>query len=878
MLHTTGSRLGPYEIVGAIGAGGMGEVYRARDPKLQRDVAIKLVTAAGSSPEALERFQREARAIAALNHPNIVTIYSVEEAEGRPFLAMEFVDGETLADTLSPRGLPLDRILEYAIPLADALGAAHAQGITHRDLKPSNVMITKDRRVKILDFGLAKLRGDDIGIDAAATTRGLTGQGQIVGTVAYMSPEQACGTPVDPRTDLFSFGVMLYEMATGRRPFAGDSAVAVIASILKEQPQPLAGLRPDLPREFSRIVRRALAKDPEQRYQTAKDLRNDLQTLKADLTSGELTTAAPASAGRPMRSMAPIAAGVVAVVAVGVGAYVLLRGRTSPPEAPPTETVALSRLTSSGKASVAAISPDGKYVVHVVSDNGSSLWIRQTATGSNVQILPPVPNRYASLTFSPDGNYVYFTREDGRATFSLYRIATLGGTPQPIVRDVDSAVAFSPDGSQLAFIRGQPSRGKSAIFVARGDGSNLGELISHDMHTGFQLYSGLAWSPDGRKLAVPLGGFGPFGVGDALVETIDVTSKAERPLTGRRWRAVLGLAWLPDGGIVISAADSGKPNFQLWRVAQDDGTVRRLTNDLNSYNGISAATTTASLVTVQGDQSSTLGVTSAETGGVLEPVTTGAGRYDGQLGLTWTASGKLVYTSAAGGQLDLWMSEADGSQARAITSTAAIEEAPAVCPDNNTVIFVETAADRRGLSRLNLGTGRVTALTNDPTDASPACLADGRTVIFARTIPAGPKPHRMSVDGTGITELSAAPMMFAPATPDGRFAIGIGAIHPGEPSVIAVLPLDGVGPLRGFNILNLPIMVEFSPRGDALTFLESRNGPPALWTQPLDGSAPKKLFDLHGEAVFGFAWSRDGRLVVAHGPAPTDVILMAGVR
>jgi serine/threonine protein kinase/tetratricopeptide (TPR) repeat protein len=267
----------------------MGEVYRAHDPKLKRDVAIKILpehTAADG--ERRTRFEREAQSVAALNHPNIVTIYSVEEADGVLFLTMELVDGQPLADLIGKGGLPLSRILALAIPLADAVSAAHDKGITHRDLKPTNVMVTADGRVKVLDFGLAKLR-DTSPADTAASslpTRALTGEGRIVGTAAYMSPEQAEGKPVDHRSDIFSLGVLLYEMATGQRPFTGDTSVSMLSSIIKDTPRAVTDLKPALPRELSRIVKHCLVKDPEYRCQSAKDLRNELRELQQESESG----------------------------------------------------------------------------------------------------------------------------------------------------------------------------------------------------------------------------------------------------------------------------------------------------------------------------------------------------------------------------------------------------------------------------------------------------------------------------------------------------------------------------------------------------------------------------------------------------------------
>ena len=269
MALSAGTRLGNFEILSTLGAGGMGVVYRARDTKLRREVALKILPDMfASDPERLDRFQREAQAVAALNHPNVVTIYSVEEVGGLHFLTMELIDGKTLVDLLRPGGLPLDALLKLALPLADAISAAHQRSIVHRDLKPGNVMLNADGRVKVLDFGLAKLRQEsqkslETGF---VTTEPVTAPQSVLGTPAYMSPEQAEGKPVDARSDIFSLGVMLYEMATGTRPFHGDSPLAILSSILRDAPAPLAQLRPGLPPDLDRIVRRCLAKEPGRRF------------------------------------------------------------------------------------------------------------------------------------------------------------------------------------------------------------------------------------------------------------------------------------------------------------------------------------------------------------------------------------------------------------------------------------------------------------------------------------------------------------------------------------------------------------------------------------------------------------------------------------
>jgi serine/threonine protein kinase/Flp pilus assembly protein TadD len=357
MSLVPGTRLGPYEILSRLGAGGMGEVYRAKDPRLGRDVAIKVLHAEFSvDAERLRRFEQEARAAATLNHPNIVTIHSVEEAGGTRFLTMEFIDGSSLVRLIPKDGMPLDRLLNVAIPLVDAISAAHQTGITHRDLKPANVMVTTDGRVKVLDFGLAKLREPsraELAV-SAIPTEALTGEGRIVGTVAYMSPEQAEGKPVDQRSDLFSLGVVLYEMATGGRPFTGDTSVSVLSSIIKDTPRSVTDLKPALPRELSRIIKRCLAKDPEYRYQSAKDLRNDLRELQQDSDGVERRV----SAGSTIRLAAT---GALVLLAVGLVVGRLWFTRSSP--GGPIDSLAVLPFVNVGA------DPNAEYLSDGVTEN-----------------------------------------------------------------------------------------------------------------------------------------------------------------------------------------------------------------------------------------------------------------------------------------------------------------------------------------------------------------------------------------------------------------------------------------------------------------------------------------------------------------------------
>jgi tetratricopeptide (TPR) repeat protein len=340
-----GSRLSHYEVLDSLGKGGMGEVYRARDTKLNRDVALKVLPAelAGDAERRM-RFEREAQSVAALNHPNIVTIYSVEQADETHFITMELVEGKTLTELIGPGGISLDRLFDVAVPLADALAAAHGKGITHRDLKPDNVMVTTEGRVKVLDFGLAKLTetADAAGDHGTAT---VTAEGKILGTIAYMSPEQAEGKPVDVRSDVFALGVLLYEMASGSRPFEGDTRISTITSILRDAPASLTDVRHNLPRHLSRIVNHCLAKEPDRRYQSALDVRNELDELRREVESGEVEmTSTPSGIGRaptvPSATSgrrAGLIVGLVAIVALAVVGAIWLSGRGSPEQVAPSD-------------------------------------------------------------------------------------------------------------------------------------------------------------------------------------------------------------------------------------------------------------------------------------------------------------------------------------------------------------------------------------------------------------------------------------------------------------------------------------------------------------------------------------------------------------
>jgi Tol biopolymer transport system component len=563
-----GDRLGTYQIQTWLGAGGMGEVYRARDTKLGRDVAIKVLPAAFSAdPDRLRRFEQEARAAAALNHPNIVTIHSVEEANGIRFLTMELVEGRPLSELIPRDGMPLDRLLNIAIPLASALSVAHSKGITHRDLKPANIMVGAEGVVKILDFGLAKLRDmPPAGLETGLPTEPATAEGRIVGTVAYMSPQQAEGKAIDARSDLFSLGVILYELATGQRPFRGDTNLSVLSSIVKDTPTSVTDLRPRLPLELGRIINHCLVKDPEHRYQTAKDLRNELEELKQAIEPGTLRSVAGVlktmrTGRRGWRVLGAVA--IVVAAALTAGVYLLVRTRREVQPVVRPVAFDVSQLTSQpGMEQSPSLSPDGKWFVYNSTAAGKpDIYLQAVGGQLAINLTRDSPAADTEPAFSPDGESIAFRSErDGGGIFvmgrtgeSTRRLTTTGFNP-----------AWSPDGKELVYATGNTTFN----FYLQPSVSQLWTL---NLATGAPHRIGArdamaqpAWSPHGSRIAY----WGWNVTGQTDIWTIPAAGGPPVRVTNDPavdWNPV----WSPDGGYLYFTSDrSGSMN--LWRVRIDE--------------------------------------------------------------------------------------------------------------------------------------------------------------------------------------------------------------------------------------------------------------------------------------------------------------------
>ena len=871
-----GDVVGHYKIVEPLGKGGMGEVFAAEDTRLHRRVAIKVLPAIlAVDPDARQRFEREAQAVAALNHPGIVTIHSVEEHAGRLFLTMELVDGRPLGDSIPRGGMPFDRLLRIGIDVADALAAAQQRGITHRDIKPANIMVTGSGRAKVLDFGLAKLHEAEAAEAADDRTRSagasdITGDGRIVGTIAYMSPEQAEGKPVDPRSDIFSLGVVLHEMATGERPFRGDTNVSILSSILKDTPALVTDSNPNLPADLARIVRRCLAKDPERRYQTAADLRNELEELKQDTASGTVTVVRPV-APRGVRRSAILAA-TTATLALALVAAWFLNGRTRGGSAVAAAAFTidrLSRLTTTGSAFMAGISPDGRYVVHVKGEsNGFGLWTRQTATTSDVRIVPPSGLRFDGVAVSPDGNYVYYSGyPEGGGVAPLYKVPVLGGTPVLIIDDVDSPIAFSPDGQRIAFMRGSMARATTELVVAGADGANPRVLAQAPAPDKF-LSEGPAWSRDGRTLLAIAASTRPGA--PLVIYGVDAESGATR-VVGESWGFARDVQWLPDGAsFLVTAVDlSGMATPQIWQVSYPSGARTRVTNDLNSYMGASLSADGKSLATVQTEVAAGIYVVD-KPGAAPRRVTGGGRREDGVAGLTWLPSGRLVFTSTASGLPQLWIVDADGQNLRQLTSLKTPATNPSASPDGKWIYFSGFAAEGFSLFRVAPDGSGLQQITRDGDARNPIASRDGATLYFMAMRSGVPKLMKIAAEGGTPAPVVDRYFRLLDLSPDGSRILGVTWNEKERRPVLATLSL-GDGAIE--MLPEFPTTSLYMPDG-SLTMVQRIAGKTRMVSRAITGGSPRVLTEAEGDSIFAGAVSRDGRIAISRGTSSSDVVLI----
>jgi Serine/threonine protein kinase len=916
----------------------MGEIYLARDNKLDRFVALKMLPQQVSADQSrMNRFIQEAKSASALNHPNIITIYEIEESTGVCFIAMEFVDGETLRQRLAQTPLTVPEVLDVAIQVSSALAAAHEAGIVHRDIKPDNIMLRRDGIVKVLDFGLAKLTEKAYSIDNEAPTRAQvnTAPGTVMGTASYMSPEQARGTEVDSRTDIWSVGILVYEMLTGRCPFSGNTTSDVIASILRTTPIPVSRIDPEIPEKLDEVVTKALEKDREERYQGSRDLLVDLRKLKKKIdfqsqldrsVSSETTLLTNSEgmvkqtgSGLPIHSTATVTnqssaeyivsrvkqhkvaflTGLVTVVVASMAIlfwYQRTTRNSSNVLEPSFSSVQLARLTSTGKARNAAISPDGNFVVHVVDEAGKqSLWVRQVATGSNVQIVPPAAVTYWGLTFARDGTYIYYVfRPTGSGVGFVSRVPTLGGSSVKLLGDVDSAITLSPEGTQFAFVRWNPTEATSGLWIANADGTgerriairkNPEELGAPAV--GFGGGSGPSWSSDGKMIACAETTV-ENGVPTHGVVAINAADGSQKVVSSQKWASIGRVTWLPSGaGLILTARiQSTRPFNQIWYVAFPGGQARQITNDLNNYSDVTITSDSSKLAVVQSDVHSSIWI--APDGNADRAKQMGSSQYEGIAGVAIGPDGTIVYASGTGSNgTEIWSTDKNGGNVKQLTANGYIEINPSVSPDGRSIVFVSNRGGQNNAWRMNIDGTEAKQITTDSFLHAARFSPDGRWLVYDSD-KGKASIWKSGIDGGDRVNLSESDVSWPAVSPDGKSVAAWSYsdyLQEGLASSrhqIAILPMEKGLPVKFLEIPQSSETfsnLEWTSDGRAIIFADARDGIGNIWRLPVDSGEPKQLTNFKSDLIMSFAWSPNGHeLVCSRGSYTSDVVLMTNLK
>jgi eukaryotic-like serine/threonine-protein kinase len=906
MLNET---IAHYRILRQVGKGGMGVVYEAEDSKLGRRVALKFLPEnTQRDSQSLERFLREARAASALNHPGICTIHAIEEHNGRTFIAMELLEGQTL-DKLIPLGaLPIARTIDIGIQLADGLDAAHKKGILHRDIKPANIFVTDRGAVKILDFGLAKLLPEhhaDFGGETLGDpeTLLLTSPGTAVGTISYMSPEQARGEELDARSDLFSLGGVLYQLTTGKVPFPGSTSAVVFDNILHTAPVAPITLNPDAPAELERILNKALEKDRDVRYQVAAELRADLKRLLRELDSGKSATVVSSSTPVPWQSSTRAASPVepsrspssssilvaaasknkfgtglvlgavlLLLVAAAFGVYSLLPRK----KVLPIEQMSIENLTNNAHVSLARISPDGKYLLHVLDENGlQSLWLRHIPTGSNTQVVTPAATRYSGLTFSPDGNYIYFVRRDDseQAIASLYDAPMLGGTPRLLIKDVDSPIAFSPDGQRFAYLHQHGDSALADLKIARRDGTLERDLFHHKEILTDSLT--LSWSPDGKTIVIPIVQPTPHDLAGFLA--VDATSGETKQVAIAKDRIYLEPSWFPDGGALVVSATTAPTGFlrnQLGIVSFPGGDFRLLTTDTNDYIHPSISEDGQSIAASQVHGKFDIGIAPAGSPEKLTPIKLASNLAT--WGWDWTPDAQLLVVQGP----DIRIVNPTGGDRVVFSEPRYPMDQVTSCGNGRYIVFRtlgRSGGAEANFWRVDSNGTNLTRLTLGLNERVPACSSDGKWLYYLDAAE-NHSLKRIPIDGGTPETIIKAPSEPYALSPDGRTVATFEVRESDHTNILVLYSVeDRKKTSLEFDQRGLPGLA-FLPSGKAVVYLVREKGVDNLWIQPLDGTARRQLTHFTAERIAGYAFSKDGaQLGIKRGHLESDAVLLHNI-
>jgi Tol biopolymer transport system component/tRNA A-37 threonylcarbamoyl transferase component Bud32 len=848
MPLSAGTRLGPYEILGLLGAGGMGVVYKARDTRLDRTVAIKTLPVDKLADEGRKaRFVQEAKAASALNHPNIVSIYDIASDDGIDFLVMEFVAGKTLDQLIPKKGLKVDEVLRLAVQAADALATAHAAGIVHRDLKPGNLMVNDAGQVKVLDFGLAKLAErpaapNDTTVPLVMQAEPQTAEGTVVGTAAYMSPEQIEGKPLDGRSDIFSFGIVLYEMITGQRAFRGETKMATLSAILKQEPMPAGEIVEGLPPEVDRIVTRCLRKDAARRFQHMEDLKVALQELKEESDSGRL---APVPARKVGRRSAIVGLAAIAMLLMGLAALGWLYLRPSP-----VTTRRLTLLVSTANPAVdPTLSPDGKMIAYVSDEQGQTdLFVSRVAGGGRIRLTND-QEKESVPRFSPDGEHILFARV-GASAPEIWMVPTLGGESTQVVANAFDP-AWSPDGARIAFVSRPPGQA-DALVTAAVNGSEPRVVMRSDGALPF--FSSPAWSPDGTRLVVArsTGGI----AGELWLVPLD-GGAARRVHQDNAGVFSSEPVFTPDGrGLIHRSNRGGATN--LWILFLDGNRLERLTTGPGPDASPSVARD-GSIAFANERSRSTLILQDLASGQTREVLAHSSIIW----GPAFSPDGNEIAFSRAetDGSWHIWIAAAQGGAARRLTSGPLPEIYPRFTADGSAVVYNTWSSGPDRVWRVPRAGGPAVALTpmRDRSDQYADISPDGRRLAFARTEKEQTRLYVASLNGGEARRLTDSPSTLPRWSPDGRWIAF--SPHRGYSGGIFVIGADGNGMRQLSETGSWPV---WWPDGKRISYQNTGpDGSEQILTVPFAGGAPKPLASIRFRGTnYTFDISRDGKFLV----------------
>ena len=893
---SAGQQIGRYTILCPLASGGMGHIYLAEDAELHRKIALKLISPQfADDTRRVHRFEQEARAASALNHPNICVIHEIGVTEnGRHFIAMEYIQGITLREQLSRGALSIRKALNIGIQVATALATAHASRIVHRDIKPENIMLRPDGYVKVLDFGLAKLTEIIPGLpDVSTNVR--TETGMMMGTVKYMSPEQLREAKVDERADIWSLGIVLYEMLTGVTPFEARTSNDTVAAILAPQPAPLKF--PDkIPRPLRESITKALAKECDTRYQTVTKFATDLRKLQVRLerqADGEFDTypgdeqltqkIQPSGILSRLKSQAIMRTDFIVseirshktaavFAATGVLAFLLLLptiGRFVNRIVNPAtvHTLEMTPVTNAGTSVCSAISYNREWVAHAEEKDGKQrLVLTSTVTSTSSSIVPQADVQYLGISFTRDNHYLYFTRRESGGG-NVYRFALPGGPPVKIKGSVDSPISLSPNEDRFAFVRLDRNTGVYSLIVSSIDGSTERVLDTRKDGDAFSVY-GLAWSPDGGLIVCPTSSWSDDGYKVSLIG-FDSKDGTARSIGDKPWFSILQVGWQEDmSNLVISARDRAAMPFRLWRISYPEGIAQQINPDLAEYRGISLAG--QDIVTVRREIWWELMVTTtANNYANPSAIASGAGL---NYGVSWAGNSRVVFSSMAQDSLDISRVDVDDFEQVQLTLKSGDNYTPAVSVDGRFIVFSSNRNGKSNIWRMNTEDGSdLKQLTFTNGNYYPSISPDNRWVAYDNQAKGRLSIWKVPLQGGNpirIAERYRMPVF----SPDGQsFAARYDADSGSDD--LAIFSVQGGAPLKQIRLPNLEWQRVYWLSNSMVSYIDDADGYPNIWSQDLDTGAKKKLTSFNSKQIFAYAWSPDYKsLAVQLGTVTRNVV------